>query len=744
MESLDSLNPQQRAAVTARPGPTLVLAGPGSGKTRVLTHRIAYLVGQLGVPPRNIMAVTFTNKAAREMKSRVETLLAEQGGLRGLTIGTFHSICARILRREAQHLAVTSDFVIYDDADQQALMKLALKELNLNDKQYAPQKMLNKISAAKNELIGPDEYAGATYIDDIVKRLYERYQQLLAANNALDYDDLLRLPVQLFNDNAEVLARYQRYYEHILVDEFQDTNTAQYSLLRLLAEKHRSLYVVGDPDQGVYRWRGADYRNVHRFQKDYPDAQVLLLEENYRSTQVILDAAMAVIDRHPGRTRKQLFTQRQGGAQLYAHEAYNDQEEAQFVVDTIAQLVRNGDFEPGDFAVMYRTNAQSRLVEEAFLHAGRPYQLVGAQRFYGRKEVKDIVAYLRLVHNPADSVSLLRVINTPPRGLGAKTLEQLTSAATAANVPATAILLDLHTRGVKSVYAASFAGKAGAALAGFGQLLERWLRAKDELSVDELFGQVVDDVGYADFVNDGTEEGLERWANVLELRAVSAGDPDTALGEFLEQVALVSDQDTLAEAGQAPTLLTLHAAKGLEFPVVFIVGLDEGVLPHQRSFEDPEAMHEERRLMYVGMTRAKDRLYLLRAFRRSLYGDSGPAEASRFFDDIPENLLTGNLSRKQAKAEAYFQKATRWDSPSSGAGSGGSAARATRPADTGRPAAPATRYRSGQRVRHKLFGEGIVIDSRVRGDDEEVDVAFEAMGLKRLVASIANMEILKG
>jgi DNA helicase-2/ATP-dependent DNA helicase PcrA len=730
MEILASLNAQQRAAVTAKPGPTLILAGPGSGKTRVLTHRIAYLVGQLGVAPRNIMAVTFTNKAAREMKARVERLL--EGGLRGLTIGTFHAICARFLHREAQYLPVTADFVIYDDADQQALMKLALKELNLNDKQYAPQKMLNKISAAKNELIGPDEYPSGTYVGEVIKRVYGRYQQLLALNNALDYDDLLMSAVRLFNDQPDVLARYQQYYEHILVDEFQDTNTAQYSLVRLLAQKHHNLYAVGDPDQSVYRWRGADYRNVRRFQEDYPDAEVLLLEENYRSTQLILDAAMAVIDRHPGRTRKQLFTQRQGGAQLYAHEAYNEQEEAQFVVDTIAELVHSGQHAAGDCAVMYRTNAQSRAVEEAFMHAGLPYKLVGAQRFYGRKEIKDILAYLRLIHNPADSVGLLRVINTPPRGLGAKTLEQLITVAGAGGLPAAEVLRDLAANGAKSSFASNFAGKAGASLAGFGQMLNTWQQARDELSVAQLFDRVVDDVGYADFVNDGGEEGLERWANVLELRAVAAESPQTSLGEFLEQVALVSDQDTLAEEGQAPTLLTLHAAKGLEFPVVFIVGLDEGILPHQRSFDDPEAMHEERRLMYVGMTRAKDRLYLLRAFRRSIYGDSGPSEASRFFDDIPEHLLKGNLSRKQAKAEAYFQKATRWDSNSS-------ADHPIRPVT-----APAARYKSGQRVRHKLFGEGIVIDSRVRGDDEEVDVAFEEVGLKRLVASIADLAMLKG
>jgi DNA helicase-2/ATP-dependent DNA helicase PcrA len=731
MDILASLNTQQRAAVTAKAGPTLVLAGPGSGKTRVLTQRIAYLVGQLGTPPRSILAVTFTNKAAREMKTRVENLL--EGGLRGLTIGTFHSISARFLRREADRLPVTSDFVIYDDADQQALVKQVLKELNLNDKQYTPQKMLGKISTAKNELIGPDEYSAASYIDEIVKRVYVRYQQLLALNNALDFDDLLTGVVKLLRDNPDVLARYQRTYQHVLVDEFQDTNTAQYTLLRQLAQVHRNLYLVGDPDQSVYRWRGADYRNVRRFQQDYPDAQVLLLEENYRSTQLILDAAMAVIDRHPGRTRKQLFTQREGGVELYAYEAYNEQEEAQYVVDTIAELVRQGEYEPGDCAVMYRTNAQSRSVEEAFLHAGLPYKLVGAQRFYGRKEIKDLLAYLRLIHNPADSVGLMRAINTPPRGVGTKTLEQLTAAATTGGIPATEVLRDLAENGSRSTYAAEFGGKAGAALTQFGRLLGEWRAVREEIPVVQLFDLVLDNIGYADYVNDGTEEGMERWANVLELRAVAAENPSVSLNDFLEQVALVSDQDTLAEEGQAPTLMTLHAAKGLEFPVVFIVGLDEGLLPHQRSFDDPESMHEERRLMYVGMTRAKDRLYLLRAFRRSIYGDSGPSEASRFLDDIPEHLLKGNLSRKQAKAEAYFQKATRWDSDGSRSG----------PARTA-PAAAATRFKSGQRVRHKMFGEGIVIASKVRGDDEEVDVAFEAVGLKRLAANVANLETLKG
>ncbi len=722
MDILAILNPQQRVAVTAPPGPTLILAGPGSGKTRVLTHRIAYLVGHLGVPPRNILAVTFTNKAAREMRTRVEGLLG--GELRGLAIGTFHSICARWLRREAQHLAVTNDFVIFDEADQLALAKQAVKELNLNDKQYGPNRVLNKISAAKNELISPEAYAAGTYYGEVVRRVYVRYQQLLALNNALDFDDLLMQTVQLFEQHPDVLARYQRLYEHVLVDEFQDTNTAQYVLVRQLVREHKNLYAVGDPDQSIYRWRGADYRNVRRFQEDFPDARTLLLEENYRSTQTILDAAMAVIDQHPGRARKQLFTQRSGGVKVLAYEAYNEQEEAQYVVDTIAELVRRGEAEPGGCAVMYRTNAQSRAVEEAFLHAGLRYRLVGAQRFYGRKEIKDILGYLRLIHNPADTISLIRVINTPPRGVGAKTLETLAAAAERAGVPASAIVRDLAGEGRQSRFAAQFTGKAGAALADFGRWLGAWLTARAELPVPELMDLVIDNTGYADFVNDGSEEGMERWENVAELRRVAQEQPEVTLGEFLERATLISDQDTLAEGEPAPTLLTLHAAKGLEFPVVFIVGLDEGLLPHQRSFEDPESMHEERRLLYVGMTRAKDRLYLVRAFRRSLYGDAALGEPSRFLDDIPTDLLSGNVARKQAKAEKYFKRVTRWESS---------------PAP-----AVVTRYRSGQRVRHKSFGEGIVIDSKVSGGEEEVNVAFEAVGLKRLVASLANLEILNG
>jgi DNA helicase-2/ATP-dependent DNA helicase PcrA len=752
MDLLAGLNSQQHHAVTAAPGPTLIIAGPGSGKTRVLTHRIAYLISHLGVAPRSIMAVTFTNRAAKEMKHRVETLL--EGQLRGLTIGTFHAICARLLRREAEHLPVNSDFVIFDDSDQQALVKQILKERNLNDKQYTPQKLLNRISGAKNELIGPDEFAAHTYFAEIAKRVYQDYQKALIANNALDFDDLLMGVVQLFEKRPEVLAKYQRYYAHILVDEFQDTNTAQYALLRHLAAAHRSLYVVGDPDQGVYRWRGADYRNVRKFQADYADAQTILLEQNYRSTQVILDAAMAVIDRHPGRTRKQLFTERQGGVELETHEAYNEQDEAQFAIDTIHQLTVTRKYALGDFAVMYRTNAQSRAVEDAFVRANVPYKLVGAQRFYGRKEVKDVLAYLRLIHNPADGVSLMRVINTPPRGLGAKTLEQLTAAAQSANLPATELLRDLAERGKESPYAHTFTGKAGAALANFGLMLNHWLAAKSDLSVAQLFDTVLDRIDYRDYLlAEGDDEAQERWENVLELRGVAAAAPEVSLTDFLQEVALVSDQDTITEEGKAVTLLTLHAAKGLEFPVVFIVGLDEGVLPHQRSFDDPESMHEERRLMYVGMTRAKDRLYLVRAFRRTLFGDSSLGDASRFLSEIPPHLLKGTIPRKQASAERYFQRATQWeadddedDRPARSTRSRDSAPRPSSPPMSRPPSTPkralTPHFKSGQRVRHAQFGEGIVIDSRVYGDEEEVNIAFDEVGLKRLAASVAKLEVI--
>jgi len=700
----------------------LVLAGPGSGKTRVLTHRIAYLIGAMAVRPYQIVAVTFTNKAAREMEGRVVDLLGDKA--HGLTLGTFHATCARILRKEASQLPFNSNFVIFDTDDQLSVVGRALDDLNLDVKRYRPSGVLGSISAAKNDLVLPDDYPVQTYRDEVVARVYRRYQELLLTSNAVDFDDLLLWTAYLLENNPVVREKYARRYEHVLVDEFQDTNLAQYTLLKHLVSFHRNFFVVGDVDQSIYGWRGADYRNLQRLEQDFPDTQVVVLEQNYRSTQSILDVAMAVIDRNPHRMRKQLFTDRGEGQKVTLHETYDDREEAAFVVDTIASQVGRGHFQPGDFAVMYRTNAQSRLLEEAFLQAGLPYKLVGAQRFYGRREVKDVVAYLRLVSNPNDEVSLTRVINTPARGIGNKTLLALRTQAQAAGRTPGELLLELGS-GRKIEGVQLLPQRAIAALTGFGSLLSRWHDHATELTPVTLMDRILEDIDYQTYLDDGTEEGRERWDNVMELRRLAAEFQEQGLDAFLEQVALVSDQDTIEAGANVPTLLTLHAAKGLEFPVVFIVGLNDGTLPHSRSFEDPDAMQEERRLFYVGITRAEDRLYLVHAQNRSAYGYSEPVEPSRFLDDIPMNMLEEVEQRRMGRrAMTGASQAEYWQT-------------------TGKANAPVIqpRYHAGMRVYHPVFAEGMVLNSRIQDDDEIVDIFFEGSGLKRLAASLARLEI---
>ena len=737
MNWLRGLNPQQRTAVEAGDGPALILAGPGSGKTRVLTNRVAYLIEARGVDPRHIMAVTFTNKAAREMKDRLDRLLGPNRAAE-LTLGTFHANCARFLRRDAPHLGLSRDFVIYDADDQEALVKRALKDLNVDDKKYKPSSVLNAISAAKSELIPPGAYVARTYWHEAVGRVYAHYQDLLRANNALDFDDLLMAVVQLFDANPVVLGYYQNRYRYILVDEFQDTNTAQYTLLRQMAGRSRNLFVVGDEDQSIYKFRGADFRNVQRFQQDYSDAQVILLEQNYRSTQTILDAARGLIRRNRQRTDKRLFTERSGGAPLSIYEAYNEDDEALYVVNTIEDLIRSRQYKAADFAVFYRTNAQSRPLEEAFIRAGVPYRLVGGTRFYARREIKDVLAYLHLVHNPHDAVGLARVVNVPPRGVGAKTLAALDGAARATRQSPYTLIAEVKAGRGNPALVSSLTGKARQALVDFATLLDRWIAKKDRYgSVADLLDAVVKDSGYRAYVDDGSEEGRERWENVRELRKVASdythavgGDP---LAEFLEDVALVSDVDSLDDTQRvdAPTLMTLHSAKGLEFPVVFITGLEEGVLPHARSLEDPDEMEEERRLAYVGITRARDRVYLSYAFRRAAYGSSEVNAPSRFLSDIPTALLSGSMSFAGATPRAAAaQRASTW----------ASAQRSSPPARPSREPA----FRPGQRVKHARFGEGVVVESRVQGDDEELAVAFEKAGVKRLLVSFANLEKLPG
>jgi DNA helicase-2/ATP-dependent DNA helicase PcrA len=723
MDLLAGLNTQQQQAVMAGIGPVLVMAGPGSGKTRVLTQRIAYLIGKMGVRPYNILAVTFTNKAAHEMETRVINLLGESA--RGVTLGTFHAICARILRREAESLPLKSNFVIFDEDDQIGLVKRVIAELNLDEKQYRASGVLNSISNAKNELILPDDYPLQTYRDEVVKRVYIGYQQMLLTNNAVDFDDLLLYTAFLLEDFPAVRERYARRFEHVLVDEFQDTNLAQYVLLRRLSSFHNNIFAVGDADQSIYRWRGADYRNVLRFEQDYPDAQVILLEQNYRSTQQILDVAMAVIDPNPNRTPKRLFTQRGEGLKVVIHETYDDRQEAGYIVDSIASMVSRRQIKPGDVSVMYRTNAQSRLLEEAFLQAGLPYKLVGAQRFYGRREVKDLIAYMRLVHNPNDEPSLVRVINTPPRGVGEKTLQNLRTQAQKMNLSPGELLIQMGRE--SEPFRAAFQARSLAILSGFGQLMARWINLVGELPPLFLMDRIIEDIDYHGYIDDGSDEGNDRWDNVMELRRLASEYQDRSIGEFLENIALVSDQDTLETSANVPTLLTLHAAKGLEFPVVFIAGLNEGTLPHSRSFDDPEAMQEERRLLYVGITRAKDRLYLVYAQNRNSFGYPEPVEPSRYLSDIPYEMLDDTSAMRSAipsRLSKYDSSATQWESKRYGSAQ-----------------VSAQKFQPGAHVQHPVWGDGLVLNSRLQDDDEIVDVFFENVGMKRVAASLANLKV---
>ncbi|MDI7277714.1 MAG: UvrD-helicase domain-containing protein, partial [Anaerolineae bacterium] len=635
---LDVLNPAQREAVQAGDGPVLVLAGPGSGKTRVLTHRVAYLVERQSIPPYRIMAVTFTNKAAREMKGRLENLLGA-ADLGDLTIGTFHAACAMILRRDGAALGIDSRFLIYDTSDQEALVKRALADENVDDKQYRPASVLDAISRRKNELVSAEQMRPATYRDEIIRRVYARYQALLHENNALDFDDLLFDVVRLFRECPDVLAKYRRRYRSVLVDEFQDTNLAQYEIVRLLAQEARHVFVVGDEDQSIYSWRGADFRNVRRFREDFPDARVILLEQSYRSTQTILDAARSVIRQNLQRTDKHLWTENPPGQPILLYEAYDEQEEAQFVVDEIQRLVARGVCRAGECAVMYRTNAQSRVLEDEFVRRGVPYRIVGAMRFYGRKEVKDVLSYLRLIHSPGDAASIMRVLNVPPRGIGAKTVSALEAWAGREGLSWHEALQRL----AEDEDALPIERRSRRALLGFHKMMEDLRALSREVSLLTLFDELLAQTGYDDLVRDGTEEGNERWQNIQELRTVARDyeglPPGEGLAAFLTTVALVSDVDVLRDQADAPTLLTLHAAKGLEFATVFVVGLEEGLLPHSRSLGDPNQMEEERRLCYVGLTRAKQWLYLTHTFRRTIFGDEGLSQVSRFLHDVPAQIM---------------------------------------------------------------------------------------------------------
>ena len=719
MDILAQLNPAQREAVEAITGPVLILAGPGSGKTRVITQRVAYLIKVCGINPRHIMAVTFTNKAAREMEARLNRLVS--GQVKALTLGTFHAICARILRREGRAIGVDPGFVIYDQEDQLGLIKRAIQGVGLDPKQYAPPAIHSAISAAKSRMLTPQDYIqrGSSYFDEVVGRVYENYEQLLKQSNALDFDDLLLKAVQLFSSQPEVLARYQRRYLHILVDEFQDTNLVQYQLVRQLSGKYRNICVVGDPDQSIYSWRSADLRNILNFEKDYPEAKVVLLEQSYRSTKRVLEAASYIISANKQRKPKELWTDNKPGEPITIVETYTEQEEAQFVVSEVERLVEQGKAHLGDCAVMYRTNAQSRALEEAFVRYGTPYKLVAGTRFYERREVKDIIAYLRLIQNPRDSVSLHRIINIPQRGIGQRTLSQLANRSSSLGLSRYEALKLITSPEEGQT---PFSPRIIRALNGFLSMVEEFIARSQELKLVDLFDLVLKKSGYKEYILN-TPDGEERWQNILELGTVARqyGDlpPREGLAVFLEGVTLVSDVDGFDETVDAVTLITLHQAKGLEFPVVFIVGLEEGILPHFKSFDDPGQMEEERRLCYVGVTRAKHRVYLVRAFRRSLMGGSTVNSPSRFLKDIPPHLVTGaDLWRGE---ESQLASAYSWER-----------------APTFTIDLP--ELKAGDQVRHSQFGQGVVVSCQSVKDDSEVVVAFPGVGVKKLLLSFARLE----
>jgi len=784
------LNPAQQEAVVVPSGPLLILAGPGSGKTRVITHRVAYLIEHHGVNPHGIMAVTFTNKAAREMRDRLQRLVGPAAG--AITVGTFHATCARILRREAGQIGVDPSFVIYDEDDQISLVKSVLKELELDEKRYPARPFLSAISSAKSELRGPHEYGEFTtsYWQEVAARVYRRYQELLALNRALDFDDLLMTAVQLFRNCPDVLERYQDRYIHLVVDEFQDTNVAQYALVKLLANKNRNVSVVGDPDQSIYSWRSADIRNILNFEKDYPDAKVVVLEQNYRSTGTILGVAQGVINANTMRKAKKLWTENGQGQPVTVFRAYDEGEEATFVAREIERLVGRGEHRLQDFAVMYRTNAQSRALEDAFRRCRIQYKLVGGTRFYERREVKDVVAFLRLIQNPGDGISMARVVNVPPRGIGAKTVAELDRLSRERGVSLfEAARMAVEGDGGESKQLPQLTARVRNAVAAFVETVGHLVERKTDLGIVDLLDLVLERTGYRSFLLDGSDEGQERWENVMELRTVARDheqlNPGAALDAFLEEMALVSDVDGLKDEEEGVTLITLHAAKGLEFPCVFIVGLEDGICPHSRSFDDPAAMEEERRLCYVGITRAMERLWLVYAARRTLYGNMNFNEPSRFLADIPPHLVSGNgavgttLKKSVVPAVSIPQRSGFYSNPSRRRGfapagpprGGRGGMPGVAPERDGPPIrAPETgpsprggsgfagrevpiasgpaagdgggepTFRPGDRVYHPAFGNGVVVSSQFTRTDEEVTVAFEQRGLKRLALSFAPLQ----
>ena len=741
---LTGLNPAQREAVEAVDGPLLIVAGPGSGKTRVITHRIAYLVLECGVSPYSILAMTFTNKAAREMRDRLERLAGRHSG--ALTVGTFHSFCARLLRREGEALGLSPNYSIFDDDDQMSAIKQCLERAGYDPKRHPPRAVLATISKAKSVLQDSQamlRQAAGDYFEEVCARVYRHYEELLAQNNAVDFDDLLLRTVQLFQGNPAVLERYQNRYHYLMVDEFQDTNIAQYRLAQQLTQSHQNFCVVGDPDQSIYSWRSADVRNILNFRADYPRARTISLGQNYRSTASILGAAKGLIESNGQRLDHELFTDNSVGVPVQVGEAYDEDQEAASVITEIKRLTRQDGFKLGDCAVMYRVNAQSRALEEACLQQGVKYRLVGGTRFYQRREIRDLTAYLRLLLNQQDDLNLTRVVGVPPRGIGAKSMQQLADWASSYGVSMYEAMRHVAAASAdKKPSPVPLPTRAVSSISKFVEVIERLIGFSREVEVVKLINLVLAESGLQKFIQEGDDRPEERWENVMAYRAIAqefnAETPPDGLASLLERTALVSQVDELEDADDSITLITLHQAKGLEYPVVFMVGMEEGLLPHSRSMDSEEQTEEERRLCYVGMTRAGQRLYLLRAFRRGFRGgNGGPATESRFLREIPKELIApANLTHSAPRPD---------DAPEPGRGrsirAAARAAAALAAAAADMPSRPSLQV--GDAVRHTAFGEGVVLALDATSSDVEVTVEFaRGVGAKRLLLSFAPLEKL--
>jgi len=773
---LSQLNPQQREAAECIDGPVLIFAGAGSGKTRALTYRIAYMVRECGVPPESILAVTFTNKAANEMKDRIRTLVGDQA--RRIWAGTFHSICARMLRADGEAIGIPSNFVIFDSPEQQSLVKEALSVLDVDPKQYSPVEVHSRISRAKNELMTVSDFGRTRKgsFEDITGRAYRIYQEKLRQNNALDFDDLLMRAVDLLATQEQVREKYQERLRYVLVDEYQDINHAQYRFVQILSAKHGNICVVGDDDQSIYGWRGANVGIILAFEGDYPKCKVVKLEQNYRSTGKIIECAAEVIRNNPDRAAKRLWTENHPGDNVVVYEAINEAEEAEWVANTIADQTGRRVAKAGDFAILYRTNAMSRNFEEALIARGIPYRVVGGLRFYERAEIKNAVAYMRVIQNPADGVSLRRIISKPTRGIGDTTLRAVERFAYGDGENSVTLYEALG----RAFEIEELKPRAQEALAAFHRMMEE-LRAKaDRVPLSELAHAVIEDTGYVEALQkSGNAEDASRVENLQEFVSLTAqfeeayetGEP--TLQAFLEHIALLTDIDEAEEPGDAVSLLTLHSAKGLEFPIVFVVGLEENIFPHQRSMRDEQELAEERRLCYVGITRAQRQLYLTHAFRRTIFGQPTDQRPSRFLDELPQDLVTRRqdisrlarpqifeeefeelehpsgrkldltriLSRKRKAGDGPPPKRPAESRPSAPLGDGARRTTVKRQTKVKSPTAGSDgEFRTGTKVRHAKFGDGIVVSNEGEGDDAIVTVAFVSTGVKKLALQYANLQ----